>query len=250
MTISDKTRKILWGRSGNRCAICRQRLVIDETDLDANSVVGDECHIRSGANAGPRHNPAFEALPSDDLANLLLLCRVHHKMVDDQVETYTIERLLAIRLNHERWVESKFNDAAEVLEIKLRRIKEEVPNKLDLVLSGQQLLGLASNCHGSYQSYPEDLSEDEIELVGGFLQNLKDWIDLAGDLEPLDRIRATTSLSEEISQLLEQKFMVFAARERQSLTGGVGSPSNMYFLHVTVARSTDSNIASQSPSQP
>lgn len=244
MAISDKTRKILWGRSGNRCAICRHRLVIEETDLDTDSVVGDECHIRSGASAGPRHDAGFDTQRIDDLANLLLLCRVHHKMVDDQFETYTTELLHTIRLNHGRWVESKFRETEEVPPIKLRRVPDEIPTKLDLVLSGQQLFALASNCHGSYQQCPEDLSENEIELTGGFLQNLKDWIDIAGDLEPLDRLRATAALSTEIKQLLECRFMIFAARERQVLTGGVGPASNMYFLHIMVARASDSNTAS------
>ena len=47
MAINDKTRKVLWGRSGNRCAICRRELVLDATTVDDVSVVGEECHIVS-----------------------------------------------------------------------------------------------------------------------------------------------------------------------------------------------------------
>ena len=55
MTISDKTRKLLWGRSGNRCAYCRQELVMPgKTDND--SIVGDECHIIAKRETGPRNN--------------------------------------------------------------------------------------------------------------------------------------------------------------------------------------------------
>jgi hypothetical protein len=88
MAISEKTRKLLWGRSGNRCAVCRQELVIDGTDKSDDSVVGDECHIVSGAGRGPRHDPAVREAELDAAENLILLCRVHHKMVDDQGETY------------------------------------------------------------------------------------------------------------------------------------------------------------------
>ena len=59
MAITDKARKVLWGRSGNRCAICRQKLVVEQTDLDAESVVGDECHIISGLPNGPRHDSSI-----------------------------------------------------------------------------------------------------------------------------------------------------------------------------------------------
>jgi hypothetical protein len=54
MAISGKTRKILWGRSGNRCAICRRELVMDATDLDDESVTGDECHIVARKPIGTR----------------------------------------------------------------------------------------------------------------------------------------------------------------------------------------------------
>ena len=47
MALSGKTRKVLWGRSGNRRAICRREIVLDATPSDDASVVGDECHIVS-----------------------------------------------------------------------------------------------------------------------------------------------------------------------------------------------------------
>lgn len=101
MAITDKTRKILWGRSGNRCAMCRHELVIQATEADDDSVVGDECHIVSGQTMGPRHSPEFPVEDLDGLANLILLCRVHHKMVDDQYETYTPDLLRKLKHNHE-----------------------------------------------------------------------------------------------------------------------------------------------------
>lgn len=248
MTISDKTRKILWGRSGNRCSICRQRLVVDETSVDAESVVGDECHINSGKPNGPRYDGATDQQKIDDLANLLLLCRVHHKMVDDQFETYTAELLRSIKENHERWVDSKFKEAEVTPPVRVRRFKGEIPEKLKTVESGQELLNLASGCHGSYQSHSDDLSDDEVEIVGGFLQSLKDWIDMGSDLEPIDKVRAAKSLSDELDELKHNGFLVFAAQEKQRLEGGIGAPSAFVVLHVSVVRENDANIVrSESP---
>ena len=45
MSVSNKTRKLLWGRSGNHCAFCLQELVMDATVADDDSIVGDESHI-------------------------------------------------------------------------------------------------------------------------------------------------------------------------------------------------------------
>lgn len=242
MAITDKTRKVLWGRSGNRCAICRQRLVVEETDIDAESVVGDECHIISDAPNGPRHDPTLPLDKTDEISNLLLLCRVHHKMVDDQYETYTTELLRGIKSSHEKWVESKFRDKEDIPPVKIKRLKSEIPSQLLAMTSGRDLFNLASNCHGSYQHYSDNLTDEEVEAVGGFLQNLQDWIDFASDLEPIDKVRATKAIDDEIKQLKSVGFLVFAAIEKQRLEGGVGSSSEFNVLHLSVIRSDDQNI--------
>jgi hypothetical protein len=118
MAISDKTRKILWARSGNRCAECRRQLVEEATRADAESVVGDECHIVSGQSQGPRYVASFPAARLDEPDNLILLCRVHHKMVDDQTQTYTVEALQKLKATHEAWVASTLNQSAHPLEFK------------------------------------------------------------------------------------------------------------------------------------
>ncbi|MCP1311300.1 HNH endonuclease signature motif containing protein, partial [Paenibacillus tyrfis] len=103
MSISDKTRKILWGRSGNRCSICRLELIIDETDKDDSSIVGEECHIISGQCNGPRYDPGRSKDEIDSYENLILLCRIHHKMIDNQPETFTETIIKQIKINHELW---------------------------------------------------------------------------------------------------------------------------------------------------
>ncbi|RRJ67789.1 HNH endonuclease [Paenibacillus oralis] len=78
---------MLWGRSGNRCSICKIELVIEATTQDAPSVIGEECHIISGQVNGPRYNSNYDKELIDSYENLILLCSVHHKMIDDQQET-------------------------------------------------------------------------------------------------------------------------------------------------------------------
>ena len=58
MAISDKTRKLLWGRSGSRCAICKRELIISATTGDDESIVGDECHIISPRPRAP-HDDSY-----------------------------------------------------------------------------------------------------------------------------------------------------------------------------------------------
>lgn len=242
MSITDKNRKILWAKSGNRCAVCRKPLIVEPTDQDSESVIGEECHIRSAAKAGPRHDPSFPANEIDDLSNLLLLCRVHHKMIDDQVETYTTSILTGIKTNHEKWVEEKLKDEDKITPVKIKRISSEIPTKLPVILSGKELLNLALGCHGTYNDYSDDLEDAEIDLVAGFIQDISDWADLGVGMEASERIRAAKSIDEGIKLLSENGFLVFAARERQRIEGGVNSPSNFYVLHLSVKRGNDSGV--------
>lgn len=103
MNISDKDRKQLWAKSGNRCAICRQELFqSNENGTDFN--VGEECHIISKTPNGPRYMPNLDNYDTYD--NLILLCSVHHKEIDDKnnVSLYPPQRLYQIKEVHEKWV--------------------------------------------------------------------------------------------------------------------------------------------------
>lgn len=106
MSITLKTHKMLWGRSGNHCAMpdCRKELVMDAMETDDESLIGEECHIVAQSPDGPRGNPDFAEDKLDKYANLILLCRVHHKIIDDQPNTYTVGYLKEIKASHERWV--------------------------------------------------------------------------------------------------------------------------------------------------
>ncbi|MBI5788958.1 MAG: hypothetical protein HZA78_08910 [Candidatus Schekmanbacteria bacterium] len=107
MAISLKTHKILWGRAGNVCSFsdCKKELVIDETEADDPSIVGEEAHIVAEKPDGPRGDSNLLE-QRDKYDNLILLCRIHHKQVDDQPCTYTVEKLKEMKKAHENWVKT------------------------------------------------------------------------------------------------------------------------------------------------
>lgn len=108
MSIELKTHKILWGKSGNRCAYpnCKRELVMDASETDDESVIGEEAHIVSRREKGPRGNSPLTTEQRDKYDNLMLLCSVHHKLVDDQEKKYTVELLHEYKSQHEQWVSS------------------------------------------------------------------------------------------------------------------------------------------------
>jgi predicted restriction endonuclease len=113
---------MLWGKSGNRCAICKKELVLDSTPNDDQSVVGDECHIVSAQKNGPRYDKRYPQKNIDTYQNLLLLCRVHHKMIDDQQETYMADLLRKIKENHEKRVAAKLTDIDSPKPVQIKRV--------------------------------------------------------------------------------------------------------------------------------
>src|SRR6516164_6179347 len=115
MSISLKTHKMLWGRSGNRCALptCRRTLVEDETETDDPSVVGDEAHIVAREENGPRGKSPLTHDERDKYDNLILMCKTHHKLIDDQPETYTVEILHDMKDKHIEWVNVNLSSDAE-----------------------------------------------------------------------------------------------------------------------------------------
>lgn len=250
MAITDKTRKILWGRSGNRCAICRRELVIDATPADDESVVGEECHIISGKGQGPRYDSSLSEERIDDPENLLLLCRVHHKMVDDQHETYTADLLKNLKQNHEKWVSSTLAEQTQVPHVRIRRIKENIPPFLTRVLSGQEIINIAGGAYGSLFDYEEPISAAETEMIADFLQEVQDWAELWDEIEAGERVKATFGLTEKLHQLEEAGLWVFGAREVRKLEGGTQPPSPWPIAILRVVHANNSEIIQLANNQP
>jgi len=243
MTITDKTRKLLWGRSGSRCAICNQELIVTATSLDSEAVVGDECHIISGETNGPRYDPSYPAKKIDSYENLMLLCRVHHKMVDDQSSTFTAEILRQIKNNHEISVAEKLSDKQKLKSVRLRRIKKNIPDFLVRITTGKQLIDLISGSYAFSMDHDELNSEEEADLIGSFFQELQDWMDFIWETEPIDRVKGAYNLTQLIQEVEQNGFFVFAGREIQILEGGVSDePSNWPVVLVRILRNDNNEI--------
>ena len=242
MSISDKTRKILWGRSGNRCAICKNELVINTNQSDDESVIGDECHIISGKPDGPRYDSSFPRDKLDAYENLILLCRIHHKMVDDQCETYTVHILRQMKNEHEVCVSKKLSDIQRPKPIKIKRVKQNIPAYLTRLTTGKEVLNLVENALASSMDHDELKSEAEVDLVGGFLQTIRDWGDIGRDLGPADRARIAFDLTNTLQEFDECGFWVFGAREVQILEGGEKEPMPWPVAIILILRKNNTKI--------
>ncbi len=93
MGLSVHDRKILWTKAGNRCSYyygqehCEEELV--KLVNGKPILVGDECHIVGEKAGSPRYVTGFPEV--DSYNNRILMCKKHHKVIDDNQSEYTAE---------------------------------------------------------------------------------------------------------------------------------------------------------------
>lgn len=234
----------MWGRSGNRCAICKNEIVINSSPKGDESVVAEECHIISPQANGPRHDPSYTDEKLDAYENLILLCRTHHKLVDDQTLTFTADILRQMKVNHELWVTEKLSEnPKEDKPVRLRRVKKNIPDALFHLTTGKEILDLVTGAMAYAFDHDELKSQGEVEIVGAFLQNAQDWGDLSDILEASGRAQTAYDLTSSIQELEKAGFLVFGGREVQILEGGAqATPSDWPIAIMKILRKNNDSI--------
>ncbi len=70
--------------------LCNNQIV----DIENGSVVGEICHIKAKKKRGSRYDEDLTDEEINAFENLILMCRLHHKVTDDDPDSYTVKRLL------------------------------------------------------------------------------------------------------------------------------------------------------------
>jgi hypothetical protein len=107
--LTPLTRTILWAKAGGRCqyAGCNKLLIGDLISGAEDKNFGFVAHIVADTPDGPRGDRIRSARLSNDIKNVMLLCNVHHKLIDvDDVAGHPEERLLAMKAAHEQRIET------------------------------------------------------------------------------------------------------------------------------------------------
>lgn len=197
MGILDKDRKHLWAKSGNICAICKHELFLsNKNNEDFN--IGEECHIVSSQLKGPRHVDNYQDYDSYD--NLILLCRNHHKEIDDisNVSIYTKEKLHQIKHEHEKWV-------SESLTVNIPQKGIEVP----ILLFGNELFNILSASSGLSPNNDDYKNEAAAEYIANIWQMLSDYIDIIPDLTVYDQKKLEWDLHNLLNEMSEKGYFLY-----------------------------------------
>ena len=235
MGISQVDRKLLWARAYNRCALCRRPLTRPaDADERPALVTGEEAHIVARSSTGPRGSER-SGVRIDSYDNLVLLCPEDHKRVDDQPTTFSVERLRALKSEHERWAEESHTESRPPpVRIIVGADEDTIP--FDPIVTGRQLWDLVAGSHEwMLSTLNERHSDVEVAMADRFLQTAQDWGEIAAEVESrgLPAVRETQrDLTDLLKELWAAGIYVWGRRVRRTLTGGVGEPMTWWSTHL------------------
>lgn len=232
MGISSKTRKNLWAKSGNRCSICKIELFAKQKDEDEFNI-GEECHIISSKTNGPRHKPNIEDYDLYD--NLILLCRNHHKEIDELADTYTEELLRYVKLNHENWVKITLSNS-------INKNKISKPKFLTRITSGKELLNIISDSHGYRTDYDEVENKEDAEYIGGIIQDLIDCGEISGMVEVYDKVQMGLQLNKILKDLEQNGYFLFGERNIEKIKFGNGDIVNWSIATIVIKKKDSEEV--------
>jgi len=167
MSLSEHDRKILWSKAGNRCSyrdegvICDEELIISEGEKQ--TLVGEECHIVSKKVGQARYIADFPN--RDSYENLILMCRKHHKIIDDNPEKYAIEILQSMKRSHEESMKERLaNKEIQPIVIKDAVFKTEVEH-------AEEATGMEVNRPAQLSNVTSELIARDVKSATGFKTN-------------------------------------------------------------------------------
>lgn len=99
--------------------------------------------------------------------------------------------------------------------------------------TGKEILNVITGCHFSYSHNDDPNDETEIELVGGFIQGLKDWCDIWEDIDVAGQMRAAFDITDWIKELSVAGWTVYGGKMKgKRKFSGIESEWKWYAIAV------------------
>ncbi len=107
--LSEVTKLLVWGRAAGRCQFknCQKTLDHDLIAGKAEINAAYLAHVVASSPKGPRGHPTRSHQLSDDASNIMLMCDVHHRIIDGKRtwQDFPEGLLLQWKREHEEWVD-------------------------------------------------------------------------------------------------------------------------------------------------
>jgi len=116
MSITEKAIKLLWSNAAGRCSFidCDERLTVEQAAHSAPYTLGEMAHIKGKSRGSNRYDDSQTDKERDSYENLILLCPNHHTLIDrpENEETYSVEVLTQMKIDHEERISQRLNAAS------------------------------------------------------------------------------------------------------------------------------------------
>lgn len=180
MNISLPTVKKLFLSAPNRCSFpkCTTPL-IDQ----AGHVLAQICHIKGEKPSAARYDSNQSETERNLFDNLILMCSVHHKVIDDDEEAYSVDRLMALKDKHNKLSDEKGKEISD------EQAKEAIENAViihgqinaPVVISQNQLGGQTAYSITNNATPPRRIQDSAINITCNELKKynalgIKFWI--------------------------------------------------------------------------
>ncbi|SRR5258708_2117161 len=114
-------------------------------------------------------------------------------------------------------------------ETKKQGYNKVIVNRVD---SGTALVNLLVGSDASHIENDDLANDSEVDLVGNFLQNITDYVDLLDELGPYERTKAAFQLNQEIDELDLNGFLVYGCQKNEKHRYGIGNAGSVVKLQV------------------
>ncbi len=193
-----KTVKSLFAASQNRCTF--PKCSVPAYEASTGSVLVEICHIEGHKPESARYRADQQDSDRHSYSNLILLCGVHHKVIDDDEDSYTVERLKQMKAKHESGAQTSSeafsDDATRQL---IANFQASGIQGGTIIVSQHQMGGQVAHTIVNNALPPRQLSESAaqnlIAELRGYPHRRFDFMRVQGDGE-------TIALAEQIKQIL------------------------------------------------
>jgi len=135
-----------------------------------------------------------------------------------------------------RWEEGIYVVLAKLIEVIKPGIIEAWQKRITVMprlTTGREVIDAVTGCHFSYSFNDEPNNDAEIDLVGGFLQELRDWCDIWDDIDIPGQMKATSRVSDMVGELETSGWTVYGSKMKgKRKLAGVESEWKWYAIAV------------------
>jgi hypothetical protein len=163
----------------------------------SGKVTGRICHIKASNQHGPRYDPNQTDEERHGFDNLILMCPIHHDVIDSDIESYTVERLKGIKAAHESQNAQGAEPNDEIARQFITNISSNTVTHGSIIFTQNQMGGQVAHSITNIGAQPRQISQ---AAANALIAELRKY--------PIEQIDITTLLGDpeayNLAAILEQ----------------------------------------------